>query len=208
MSKTLILVDVQNDFAPGGALAVPEGDVIVPVINRLLPHFDHVIATKDWHPADHASFASVQGKSIGDMVDLNGVSQIMWPDHCVQHTDGAAFIPGLNTDEIEYVVYKGTHSAIDSYSGFFDNQRQQSTGLGDYLKDKGIDDVYIVGLATDYCVKFTALDAASLGLQTTVIADACRGVNLSPDDSHQAFEAMKASGCRVISSEEFLASIG
>lgn len=118
MSKTLILVDVQNDFAPGGALAVPEGDVIVPVINRLLPHFEHVIATKDWHPAGHASFASVQGKSIGEVIDLKGVSQIMWPDHCVQKTPGAEFIPGLNTDEIDYVVYKGTNPDIDSYSGF------------------------------------------------------------------------------------------
>ncbi|EKO3374279.1 bifunctional nicotinamidase/pyrazinamidase [Vibrio fluvialis] len=205
MSKTLILVDVQNDFAPGGALAVPEGDVIVPVINRLLPHFEHVIATKDWHPAGHASFASVQGKSIGEVVVLKGVSQIMWPDHCVQKTPGAEFIPGLNTDAIDYVVYKGTNPDIDSYSGFFDNQRLQSTGLEDYLKDKGIREVYIVGLATDYCVKFTALDAASLGFQTSVIEDACRGVNMSPQDSEQALVAMKAAGCHVITSTEFLA---
>ncbi|MBL4240590.1 bifunctional nicotinamidase/pyrazinamidase [Vibrio fluvialis] len=205
MSKTLILVDVQNDFAPGGALAVPEGDVIVPVINRLLPHFEHVIATKDWHPAGHASFASVQGKSIGEVVNLKGVSQIMWPDHCVQKTPGAEFIPGLNTDAIDYVVYKGTNPDIDSYSGFFDNQRLQSTGLEDYLKDKGIREVYIVGLATDYCVKFTALDAASLGFQTLVIEDACRGVNMSPQDSEQALVAMKAAGCNVITSAEFLA---
>lgn len=205
MSKTLILVDVQNDFAPGGALAVPEGDVIVPVINRLLPHFEHVIATKDWHPAGHASFASVQGKSIGGVVDLKGVSQIMWPDHCVQKTPGAEFIPGLNTDAIDYVVYKGTNPDIDSYSGFFDNQRLQSTGLEDYLKDKDIREVYIVGLATDYCVKFTALDAASLGFQTSVIEDACRGVNMSPQDSEQALAAMKEAGCHVITSTEFLA---
>ncbi|ELV8684062.1 bifunctional nicotinamidase/pyrazinamidase [Vibrio fluvialis] len=205
MSKTLILVDVQNDFAPGGALAVPEGDVIVPVINRLLPHFEHVIATKDWHPAGHASFASVQGKSIGEVVDFKGVSQFMWPDHCVQKTPGAEFIPGLNTDAIDYVVYKGTNPDIDSYSGFFDNQRMQSTGLEDYLKDKGIREVYIVGLATDYCVKFTALDAASLGFQTSVIEDACRGVNMSPQDSEQALAAMKAAGCHVITSAEFLA---
>ncbi|MBL4282811.1 bifunctional nicotinamidase/pyrazinamidase [Vibrio fluvialis] len=205
MSKTLILVDVQNDFAPGGALAVPDGDVIVPVINRLLPHFEHVIATKDWHPAGHASFASVQGKSIGEVVNLKGVSQIMWPDHCVQKTLGAEFIPGLNTDAIDYVVYKGTNPDIDSYSGFFDNQRLQSTGLEDYLKDKGIREVYIVGLATDYCVKFTALDAASLGFQTSVIEDGCRAVNMSPQDSEQALAAMKAAGCHVITSAEFLA---
>lgn len=205
MSKTLILVDVQNDFAPGGALAVPEGDVIVPVINRLLPHFEHVIATKDWHPAGHASFASVQGKPIGEVMDLNGVSQIMWPDHCVQNTPGAEFIPGLHSDAIDYVVYKGTNPDIDSYSGFFDNQRLQSTGLQDYLQDKGIDEVYIVGLATDYCVKFTALDAVSLGFQTTVIADACRGVNLSPGDAEQALAAMQAAGCHVMTCAEFLA---
>lgn len=206
MNRTLILVDVQNDFAPGGALAVPQGDEIISVINQILPHFDHVIATKDWHPAGHASFASAQGKTVGEVIDLHGVSQIMWPDHCVQNTAGAEWISGVPVDAIDYVVYKGTNADIDSYSGFFDNQRLQSTGLADYLQDKGIHNVYIVGLATDYCVKFTALDAVSLGLNTWVIADACRGVNMAAGDVDQAFQTMREAGCHIVTSAEFLAS--
>lgn len=205
MSKALILVDVQNDFSPGGALPVPQGDQIVPVINQLIPHFEHVIATKDWHPAGHASFASVQGKQPGDVIDLKGISQIMWPDHCVQFSDGAEFIAGLNSEAITHTVVKGTNPDIDSYSGFFDNQRLQSTGLNDYLAEQGIDEVFIAGLATDYCVKFTALDAVSLGLRTWVIKDACRGVNIAAQDSDDAFQAMQDAGCELISSSVFLA---
>ncbi len=200
MTKTLLLVDVQNDFSPTGALPVPEGDQIVSVINRLLPHFEHVIATQDWHPAGHASFASVHGKNPGEVIDLNGIAQIMWPDHCVQGSFGAEFIEQLNTDAIEHVVQKGTDQAIDSYSGFFDNQRLQATGLSDYLRRQGLTDVYIVGLATDYCVKFTALDSAEQGFNTWVIKDACRGVNMQDGDVEKAFLEMEAAGCQLIDS--------
>ncbi len=200
--KTLILVDVQNDFSPTGALPVPEGDQIVPVINRLLPYFDHVIATQDWHPSGHASFASVHSKTPGETVDLNGFEQILWPDHCVQGTVGAEFIAELDTDAINYIVRKGTDTSIDSYSGFFDNHRLQATGLEEYLRNHGIEDVYIAGLATDYCVKFTALDAAELGFNTRVIQDACRGVDMTEGDVDRAFKAMQEAGCHLIQSSE------
>ncbi|MBF9002993.1 MULTISPECIES: bifunctional nicotinamidase/pyrazinamidase [Vibrio] len=202
MSKALILVDVQNDFAPGGALAVPEGDRIVPVINSLLPLFDHVIATKDWHPKGHASFASANNQPIGSMITLNGFEQVMWPDHCIQESHGADFIPGLNSEFIAQTIYKGTNPNIDSYSGFFDNQRLQQTGLEDYLRSCDIDTIYIVGLATDYCVKFTALDAISLNFNTYLIKDACRGVNMQPGDDEQAIAEMHAAGVKIIHSNE------
>ncbi|WPC75642.1 bifunctional nicotinamidase/pyrazinamidase [Vibrio porteresiae] len=205
MTQALILVDVQNDFAPGGSLAVPQGDHIVPVINRLLPHFEHVIATKDWHPVGHASFASTHGEPVGSVIDLNGMAQMMWPDHCVQHTSGAAFIPSLNRSNIEHVIFKGTQLGIDSYSGFFDNQRLQATGLEEYLREHNYTDIYIVGLATDYCVKFTALDSVSCGFNTFVISDACRGVNIHPEDSNNALEEMKNAGCHIVTSAEVLA---
>ncbi len=204
MTKTLILVDVQNDFSPSGALPVPQGDQIVPIINNLLPYFDHVIATQDWHPQGHASFASVHNKTPGELIELDGVPQVMWPDHCVQGTRGAEFIAELNTHAIDHVVQKGTNLNIDSYSGFFDNQRLQATGLADYLREKGLTDVYIVGLATDYCVKFTALDAAELGFNTWVIQDACRGVNMSEGDVDNAFQQMQKAGCILIQSESLV----
>jgi len=204
MSKALILVDVQNDFSPSGALPVAEGDAIVPVINRLIPHFEYVIATKDWHPAGHASFASTNDKQVGDVISLNGVSQVMWPDHCVQESNGAEFIPGLDVNAITHVVYKGTNPEIDSYSGFFDNQRLQATGLADYLAEKGITEVVLVGLATDYCVKFTALDAVSLGLKTTVIKDACRGVNMNEGDVDKAWQEMQQAGCLITTANGLL----
>ena len=162
MTQALLLVDVQNDFSPSGALPVADGDQIVPVINRLIPHFKHIVATKDWHPAGHSSFASSNQQNVGEVIVLDGIPQIMWPDHCVQDSEGAEFISGLNVEAITKVIYKGTNPKIDSYSGFFDNQRLQATGLADYLHSKGIKELAIVGLATDYCVKFTALDAVSL----------------------------------------------
>ncbi len=204
MSKTLILVDVQNDFAPGGALAVPHGDEIVAVINKLLPQFEHVIATKDWHPAGHASFASAHAKQPGEVIEINGIPQVMWPDHCIENTSGADFIPALNTDHIDHVVYKGTNPQIDSYSGFFDNQRSQATGLAEYLREHQLQDIYIVGLATDYCVKFTALDAVEQGFNTRVITDACRGVNMAPDDVDKALVEMRAAGCILMESNILL----
>ncbi len=205
MSKALLLVDVQNDFSPSGALPVPDGDAGVPVINQLLPLFEHVIATKDWHPAKHASFASVQGKTPGEVIDLNGIPQVMWPDHCVQNTHGAEFIAGLDVQRITHIVTKGTHLDVDSYSGFFDNQRFHATGLAEYLSNQGISEVYIAGLATDYCVKYTALDAVSLYFKTWVIQDACRGVELNAGDCATAWHAMQTAGCQLITSQQLLA---
>lgn len=193
--NALILVDVQNDFVPGGALAVPEGDRVVPVCNAIQRGFELVLATQDWHPANHGSFAvNHPGARIGQVIDLNGLPQILWPVHCVQNTGGAAFVPGLDMRRVERIFQKGTDPAIDSYSGFFDNGHRKSTGLGEYLKSRGVLDVYVAGLATDYCVKFTALDARQLGFQVHLVADACRGVNLSPGDVDAAIEEVRRAG--------------
>jgi nicotinamidase/pyrazinamidase len=199
--KALILVDLQNDFMPGGALAVPDGDQMISVANRLQPGFDLVVATKDWHPANHGSFASQHaGKQVGERIDLNGLPQILWPDHCVQQTPGAAFVDGLETGLIERVFFKGTEPGIDSYSAFFDNGHRQATGLGDYLQARGVTDVYLAGLATDYCVKFSALDAVQLGFSVHVIEDGCRAVNLQPGDGRRALEEMRQAGIRLVCS--------
>jgi nicotinamidase/pyrazinamidase len=199
--QALILVDLQNDFLPGGALAVPEGDQVVPVANRLLPRFELVVATKDWHPAQHGSFASQHpGRKIGEVIDLNGLPQTLWPDHCVQGTLGAEFAPGLNTGGIQRVFLKGTDPGLDSYSGFFDNGHRQATGLADYLHHRGVAEVYILGLATDYCVQFTAVDARALGFAVTLIADGCRAVDLQPGDGARACETMLRAGIRILPS--------
>ncbi|MDB5329369.1 MAG: Nicotinamidase [Phycisphaerales bacterium] len=199
--KTLILVDIQNDFTPGGTLPVPEGDRIVALVNQLQNRFDLIVATQDWHPANHGSFAANHpGRKPGEVIDLHGLRQILWPVHCVQNTPGAAFVPGLETKRISRVFQKGTDPTIDSYSGFFDNGRRKATGLGDYLKEKGATDVYVCGLATDYCVKFTALDARSLGFKTYLIEDASRGVNLKPGDVEAAVEEMARAGVTVTKS--------
>jgi nicotinamidase/pyrazinamidase len=204
--KALLIVDVQNDFCPGGALAVPGGDQVIPPVNRLQPHFDLVVATQDWHPPDHGSFAANhEGREPGDVVELAGLEQILWPVHCVQHTHGAAFHADLDQARIAKVFQKGTDPRIDSYSGFFDNARRKATGLGDYLKEQAVGDVYVCGLATDYCVKFTALDALGLGFATYVIEDACRGVNLKPNDVAEAIEAMRAEGVQVVQAAQITA---
>jgi nicotinamidase/pyrazinamidase len=201
----LILVDIQNDFIPGGALPVPEGDQIVPIVNRLLPTFELVVATKDWHPANHGSFAaSHAGKKPGDVIELNGLSQILWPVHCVQGTPGAEFVTGFDTLRIRQVFRKGTDPGIDSYSGFFDNGHRKATGLGEYLKARKVEEVFIAGLAADYCVKFTALDAIGLGFKTHLIEDACRGVNLQPDDVAKAISELEHAGVVVVQSEQTL----
>ncbi len=179
--RALILVDIQNDFLPGGSLAVADGDRVIPIANRLLPTFSLIIATQDWHPADHASFAANHpGKRIGQLVELDGLPQVLWPVHCVQNTPGAELSPRLDPSEITRIFHKGTDRCIDSYSGFFDNGHRKSTGLTDYLRARNIDQIYILGLATDYCVKFTALDAIAEGFRVSLIEDACRGVNLEP----------------------------
>src|SRR5216117_2401111 len=181
--KALLLVDIQNDFLPGGALAVPDGDKVIPVANKLQPAFPQVVATQDWHPANHGSFAANQpGKKPGDVIELNGLSQILWPVHCVQNTPGAAFVAELDLKPVAKVFQKGTDPGIDSYSGFFDNGHRKATGLEDFLKERGIEQIYVLGLATDYCVKFTALDARQLGFDVWLVEDGCRGVELKPGD--------------------------
>ena len=196
--NALIITDVQNDFCPGGALAIHEGDRIVPQVNRLRTRFDLVVATQDWHPRGHGSFAANHpGKKIGEVIDLNGLPQILWPVHCVENTPGAEFHPGLDRRRIARVFHKGADPGIDSYSAFFDNGHRKATGLGEYLKERGIDEVYFCGLATDYCVKFSALDAVDLGFKTCVIEDACRGVNLQPGDVERAIAEMRAKGVEV-----------
>ncbi len=199
--NVLLLVDIQNDFLPGGALAVGKGDQVVSVANRLLAYFDLVVATQDWHPADHLSFASQHpGREIGDVVELDGLRQVLWPDHCIEGTPGAALATELDVSRIDRVFHKGTHRTIDSYSGFFDNGHRQATGLAKFLRECGIVEVFILGLATDYCVKFTALDAVELGFATHLILDGCRGVDVRPGDVRRAIEELQAAGVRMTDS--------
>ena len=203
--RALILVDIQNDFMPSGALPVRDGDAVVPVANRLLPLFDIVAATQDWHPENHGSFAANHpGRKPGDVIELGGVEQILWPTHCVQETPGAAFHPALVIDRVDRVFPKGTDPEIDSYSGFFDNGQRRATGLGDHLleSEKGVLEVFVLGLATDYCVKFTALDARRLGFRTTVVEDGCRGVDLRPGDVKRAIEEMRDAGVQMAQSAD------
>lgn len=201
--EALIVVDVQNDFLPGGALAVPDGDAVVPVINELMPRFELVVATQDWHPENHESFASRhEGKSPGEVIDLHGLQQILWPDHCVQGSVGASFAARLDVAEIEYVVRKGMDPAIDSYSGFFDNGHRKETGLEGFLREFGVKRVTICGLAADYCVKFTALDALELGFETVLLKDATRAVNLQEDDFQKALQEVADAGGIVLTSSD------
>ena len=196
--KALILVDIQNDFLPGGALAVPRGDEVIPVANRLSPTFDLVVATQDWHPRDHGSFAANNpGKKPFEMGELGGLPQVMWPVHCVQGTRGAELHDGLDRARIAHVSRKGMDAAIDSYSGFFDNGKKTATDLAAWLKARGVTKLGVMGLATDVCVKFTALDAVALGFEVTLIADGCRAVELHPGDGAKAIADMRAAGVRV-----------
>ena len=179
MRNALIVIDVQNDFCPGGALAVPEGDQIVSGINALMPDFDAVILTQDWHPAGHSSFASSHaGKGPYETVDVPYGTQVLWPDHCVQGSGGAEFHKDLDTTRADMIIRKGYNPAIDSYSAFFENDQSTPTGLEGYLKTRGISDVTMVGLATDFCVNFSALDAAKLGCKVSVRMDLCRAIDL------------------------------
>ncbi len=184
--KALLIVDIQNDFLPGGALAVPGGDQIVGVVNSLQPHFDIVVATQDWHPANHGSFASAhEGAKPFDMGVLGGLEQVLWPDHCVQGTTGAELTGLLDIKAIEAIFRKGTDPGIDSYSGFFDNGKLKDTGVAAYMKGRGVTQVFLVGLAGDYCVGFTALDAIEQGFETFIIEDATRPID------YEGFERMK-----------------
>jgi nicotinamidase/pyrazinamidase len=190
----LIVVDVQNDFIPGGALAVPRGDEVVPVINRLAARFENVVLTQDWHPRRHASFASSHpGKKPFESLELPYGTQVLWPDHCVQGTSGAAFHPELNVTKAQLVIRKGHHRDIDSYSGFLEADRKTSTGLAGYLKERGFRKLYICGLATDFCVAWTALDARAAGFDTTVIEEATRAIDLDGSLA-RAWKEMQAAG--------------
>ena len=200
--NALVLVDLQNDFMPGGALAVAEGHEVVAVANRLMPRFDVVIASQDWHPADHLSFASQHaGKRHGDEVEFDGMKQTLWPDHGVADTPGAALHASLDAAGIHHTIRKGTDRRSDSYSALFDSGRR-ATGLDELLARLGVTDVYVMGLATDYCVKQTALDARSLGFNTYVITDGCRGVNLQPGDAERALAELSAAGVRLVTEAE------
>lgn len=209
MKRALILVDIQNDFLPGGALAVPRGDEVISVANQLMrmkaTFFDRIIATQDWHPADHLSFAANHlGKSPGEIVLLNGQPQILWPVHCLQNRTGSEFASTLDTSFFDHVFRKGNDREIDSYSGFFDQGRRKSTGLSEYLQSEGVTEVFTLGLATDYCVKFTALDAVKEGLKTRVIREGVRAVNLQADDEKKSLDQMCAAGVQIIGLNELL----
>lgn len=198
MARALLLVDLQNDFCAGGALAVPEGDSTVDVANRLIDwcnaRGEAIVASQDWHPANHGSFASQHQVAPYGQGELDGLPQTFWPDHCVQHTEGAGLHPLLNQRALHQTFYKGENPQVDSYSAFFDNGRRQATALNAWLLEHRVAELIIMGLATDYCVKFTVLDALDLGYTVNVITDGCRGVNIQPQDSTQAFMAMAAAG--------------
>jgi len=178
-NTALIVIDLQNDFCPGGALAVTGGDEIVPLVNEMVHDFEHVVLTQDWHPAHHSSFASSHpGKAPFDTVEMPYGVQTLWPDHCIQGSGGAAFHPHFNRAKAELIIRKGFRPAIDSYSAFFENDHATPTGLAGYLRERGIGSLTLVGLATDFCVAYSALDAVAAGFATTVRLDACRGIDL------------------------------
>ena len=195
----LLIVDIQNDFCPGGSLAVPLGDEIVPVVNRLAADFPHVILTQDWHPRGHTSFASSHpGKQPFDTVEASYGQQILWPDHCVQGTKGAAFHPNLDAPHAELIVRKGFRTAIDSYSAFRENDRLTPTGLAGYLRERGFERLSLCGLATDFCVFFSAIDGREAGFEVTVVVKACRGIDVDGSLS-RAMRSMSEAGVTVLS---------
>lgn len=198
--KTLLIIDVQNDFLPGGALPVPDGDKVIPFINEVQKDFDLILATKDWHPEHHKSFAIEHGKKAGEIIELSGILQVLWPVHCVQNSFGAQFPKLLNTQHIEKVFYKGIEEDVDSYSAFFDNAGKRSTGLAEYLTLKNIKKIHILGLATDYCVKYSVLDALKLGFSTVLLLPGCRGINRQKDDVDNAIKEMKKAGAEITDS--------
>jgi nicotinamidase/pyrazinamidase len=201
-TDVLLAVDVQNDFLPGGRLAVPEGDAVVPVINRLAPMFHNVILTQDWHTEGHASFASVHpGRQPFEVIELSYGRQVLWPDHCVQGTQGADFAPGLDTRQAHLVIRKGYHPGVDSYSAFVEADGATRTGLAGYLQERGIKGVFLAGLATDYCVAFSALDAVAAAFEAVVIEDACRGIDLA-GSLVAALARMDKAGVRRISAKD------
>lgn len=202
MNSALILVDIQNDFVTG-SLPVPQGQQIIPVVDRLVQMpFDLIVATRDWHPSDHGSFAINHARQPGEVIELEGIDQILWPVHCVQNTLGAELVPGWDSTRIKKTFFKGTDSKVDSYSTFFDNSRRRATGLGDYLLELNIKRVFFAGLATDYCVKYSAMDARDLGFETYIVTDACRGINLKAGDVDRTLEFIVWLGGHLCTSQE------
>jgi len=195
----LLIIDVQNDFCRGGTLAVADGDAVVPVVNRLIERFDHVVLTQDWHPPGHSSFAtSHPGSAPFESVTMPYGQQTLWPDHCVQGTSGAAFHPQLVTDRAELVIRKGFRPAIDSYSAFYENDRKTPTGLAGYLRERGLKRIFLAGLATDYCVYYSAVDARRLGFDTVLVEAGCRAIDLA-GSLDAAWTAMAAAGVQRLS---------
>jgi nicotinamidase/pyrazinamidase len=200
--KALLIIDVQNDFCPGGALAVPEGDLVVPIINEMINSFNHVIQTQDWHPVEHHSFASSHdGKDPYDTIQADYGEQILWPDHCIQGTNGAEFHPRLNTHKSEVIIRKGFRPEIDSYSTFFENDHETKTGLTGYLNERGITDLFVCGLATDFCVKWSVLDGIKEGFTIHIIKDAVKGIDID-GSVDAAWDEMKRAGAIILSSEQ------
>lgn len=203
--NALLVVDMQNDFISGGALAVPGGEEIIPLIVAMIKKkFDLVVASKDWHPQKHGSFATTHKLPVGSEIELEGIRQVLWPDHCIQGSHGAEFVAPLQRENFDEVVYKGTHSQVDSYSAFFDNGKRFSTGLDKILKEKGIERLYVLGLALDYCVKYSVLDALQLGFDTYLVRDGCRAVELQKGDGDKAVDEMKKRGAHIVSSKDIL----
>lgn len=201
-NQALVVVDVQNDFLETGALPVPVASEVIPVINKIAPLFETVVLTQDWHPKNHISFASQhEGGRLYELVDVPYGKQVLWPDHCVQETEGAKLAPGLDAGKCTLNIKKGTNPELDSYSAFIEADRSTLTGLAEQLKARGVDEVFVCGLATDFCVYWSALDAVKLGFKTNLVEDACRGINI--DGSIQkAFEDMKANGIHILTSAE------
>jgi len=199
--KTLILIDIQNDFISGGSLEVPKGDEIIPVVNNLQDKFELVVATQDWHPQNHVSFASNhEGKEPFDKIELDDMEQILWPDHCVQNSEGAEFHPDLKTTKVEAIIRKGMDSGIDSYSGFYDNGHKKNTGLAGYLREKNADELYFTGLAADVCVYFSIKDALKEGFSTTLIEDATRA--LDDDKFAEMKKELQEKGMKITDSKK------
>ncbi|MEX0719402.1 MAG: bifunctional nicotinamidase/pyrazinamidase [Balneolaceae bacterium] len=199
--RALLIVDVQYDFLPGGALEVPNGDIIIPVINKLIPHFDCIVQTQDWHPNNHSSFASNnEGKKPYETIKVKYGEQVLWPDHCVQGTHGADFHHNLEQNTSQLIIRKGFRPSIDSYSAFFENDHKTTTGLHGYLQERQVDEIFITGLATDFCVKWSALDTIKKGYKTYVIEDAVRGINIE-GSVQKSIDEMEAAGAILLKSQ-------
>jgi nicotinamidase/pyrazinamidase len=203
--SALLVIDVQNDFCPGGRLEVKKGDEVIPVVNALMPLFPRVVATQDWHPRGHVSFASShRGKEVHDTVEVGGMRQVLWPDHCVQGSEGADFHPALERRFFSLILRKGFALGLDSYSAFFENDRKTSTGLAYFLKGLGFESVCLCGLATDYCVLYSAVDALALGFRVFLVEDAVRGVDVPSGSEGRALATMRARGVTILGSRDLL----